>query len=145
MKCLQYILFLLLFLATNLSFSQLLNFEYDTAFYTNYEDRDILVYARNAKFDTSIEDWDTYLSRKLRYPKSAKRRGITGSVVVQFVVERNGSLSNFKLLNDIGHGCGQEAIQVIKNSPKWIPGSVSPNGENWRNVRQLMKQKVYFK
>ncbi|PKP34305.1 MAG: energy transducer TonB, partial [Bacteroidetes bacterium HGW-Bacteroidetes-15] len=45
-----------------------------------------------------------------------------GTVYVTFVVEPNGSISNVKLLRDIGGGCGTEAIRVVKAMPKWQPG-----------------------
>jgi len=47
--------------------------------------------------------------------------GINGKIVVSFVVEKDGSLSDFKILKDIGYGAGEEAIRVLKRSPKWTP------------------------
>jgi len=47
---------------------------------------------------------------------------LQGKVYIQFIVEVDGSLSNFVNLRDIGHGTGEEAIRVLKLSPKWIPG-----------------------
>ena len=60
-----------------------------------------------------------YLQHHLHYPEDSS---VVGTVVVSFVVEVDGSLSNFRLLRDIGGGCGQEALRVIKAMPKWIPG-----------------------
>ena len=51
----------------------------------------------------------------------APEEKISGKVYVQFIVEVDGSLSNFKILRDIGYGTGEEAIRVLKLSPKWIP------------------------
>ncbi len=47
---------------------------------------------------------------------------LSGKVLMQFVVEKDGSLSDIKILKDIGHGTGEEAARVLKNSPKWKPG-----------------------
>ena len=46
---------------------------------------------------------------------------IDGKVYIQFIVETDGSLTNFEILRDIGHGTGEEAVRVLKLSPKWIP------------------------
>jgi len=43
-------------------------------------------------------------------------------VLVSFIVEKDGSLTNIKLLRDSGYGTGKEAVRVIKSSPKWKPG-----------------------
>jgi hypothetical protein len=47
---------------------------------------------------------------------------ITGKVYVSFVVETDGSISNPRILRDIGGGCGKEAVRVVKMMPKWTPG-----------------------
>ena len=48
--------------------------------------------------------------------------GVNGKIYIQFVVEKDGSLSDIKSMRDIGHGTGEEAVRVLKLSPKWIPG-----------------------
>ncbi|MBR3939337.1 MAG: energy transducer TonB, partial [Bacteroidales bacterium] len=48
--------------------------------------------------------------------------GITGRVFLTFVVEKDGSIANARILRDIGGGCGQEALRVVKSMPKWTPG-----------------------
>ncbi len=63
-----------------------------------------------------------YLSRTIKYPILAKHDHIQGRVVVSFVVETDGHLTDFKILYDIGGGCGEEAIRVLKQSPKWNSG-----------------------
>ena len=66
-----------------------------------------------------------WLSRRLRYPKVAKDELIEGRVVVQFVVNPDGSLSEPKILKGIGGGCDEEAIRVIKQMPHWVPGELN--------------------
>lgn len=63
-----------------------------------------------------------FLSKHIKYPAQARRMGVEGKVLVEFVVERNGQLTQFKILRDIGGDCGQEAIRVLKKAPKWSPG-----------------------
>jgi TonB family protein len=63
-----------------------------------------------------------FIKNNLKYPSEAKINKTTGTVYVSFIVETNGTLTNFKILKDIGDGCGEEAIRVIKTMPKWKPG-----------------------
>ncbi|MDX1627957.1 MAG: energy transducer TonB [Fulvivirga sp.] len=63
-----------------------------------------------------------YVGENIDYPDKAKRMGIQGKVFVEFVVDKDGSLTDFKVIKGIGGGCDEEAIRVLKNAPKWNPG-----------------------
>lgn len=63
-----------------------------------------------------------YLKDNIKYPQMARESGIQGTVYVTFVVERNGSVTDVKVLRGIGGGCDEEAIRVIENMPKWNAG-----------------------
>jgi protein TonB len=63
-----------------------------------------------------------FLINNLTYPLEAKEVGVSGTVYLGFVVERDGSISNITLLRGIGGGCDEEAIRVVKMMPKWKPG-----------------------
>ena len=63
-----------------------------------------------------------YLGSSIRYPTMARESGIQGRVYVTFVVERDGSVTDVRVLRGIGGGCDEEAIRVVKAMPKWIPG-----------------------
>ena len=63
-----------------------------------------------------------YLRDNLKYPDMATQQNIQGKVYVQFVVEKDGSIANPKVLRDIGGGCGDEALRVVRAMPKWTPG-----------------------
>lgn len=63
-----------------------------------------------------------YLGKNTRYPTLAKESGIQGMVVLTFVVEKSGEISDVKVLRGIGGGCDEEAIRVVKSMPKWAPG-----------------------
>ena len=56
------------------------------------------------------------------YPRQAQRMTIEGVVYVQFVVEKDGSLTDVVAVKGIGGGCDELAVEVVKNSPKWTPG-----------------------
>lgn len=74
------------------------------------------------EFPGGMEALYKYLAQNIKYPQLARDNNITGKVYVTFVVERDGSIANPKVLRDIGGGCGAEAIRVVKAMPKWTPG-----------------------
>ena len=80
------------------------------------------VVENDPEFPGGMEALYKYLAQNIKYPQLARDNGITGKVYVTFVVERDGSIANPKVLRDIGGGCGQEAIRVVKSMPKWTPG-----------------------
>jgi len=71
-----------------------------------------------------------YIGRHLRYPMIARENEISGRVIVSFIIERNGTLSDIKIVRGIGGGCDEEAIRVLKNSPAWTSGM--QNGQKVR-------------
>lgn len=73
-------------------------------------------------FPGGMEAMYRFFAENIKYPQEAKDKNITGKVYVTFVVEADGSISNPRLLRDIGGGCGQEAIRVVKLMPRWKPG-----------------------
>jgi protein TonB len=85
--------------------------------------------------------WLRYLNKNFRYPEDAVNNEIQGTVVVQFIVDKEGNVSDVEAVDgpDKG-GLRQEAIRVIKQSGKWIPAI-----QNGRNVKSYKKQPVQFK
>ncbi|MEO6521673.1 MAG: TonB family protein [Mucilaginibacter sp.] len=71
-----------------------------------------------------------FLQSHIRYPNIAKENGVQGRVFIQFVVERDGSLTDMKIVGGPGSGLGEEAVRVLKMSPHWKPGS--QNGQQVR-------------
>jgi protein TonB len=63
-----------------------------------------------------------FLNTKIKYPVMAKESGIQGKVYITFVVERDGSITDVRILRGIGGGCDEEAIRVVSSMPKWKPG-----------------------
>lgn len=80
------------------------------------------VVENDPEFPGGMEALYKYLRENIKYPQLARENNITGKVYVTFVVERDGSIANPRVLKDIGGGCGQEAIRVVKSMPKWTPG-----------------------
>lgn len=63
-----------------------------------------------------------YVAKNVKYPQEAKDKEIQGRVFIGFVVEKDGSIGEVKVLRGIGGGCDEEAVRVIKGMPKWKPG-----------------------
>ncbi|MGR3810022.1 TonB family protein [Jiulongibacter sp. NS-SX5] len=63
-----------------------------------------------------------FIGENLKYPEAAQKEGIEGRVFVKFVVKKDGSIGETKILKDLGAGTGEETIRVIKSFPRWNPG-----------------------
>jgi len=63
-----------------------------------------------------------YLQENLKYPTMAREAGIQGTVFVTFVVERDGSITDVRILRGVGGGLDEEAIRVVQSMPAWTPG-----------------------
>lgn len=68
------------------------------------------------------QNFYNYVGRNYKYPKAAVTAQVEGKVIIQFVVERDGSLVEIKALEDLGFGTGEEAVRMLKSAPKWNPG-----------------------
>lgn len=74
------------------------------------------------EFPGGMEAWSKYIQRNLRYPGMAQDSGIQGKVFLSFVVEKDGTITDVKVVRGIGYGCDEEAMRVIKKSPRWKAG-----------------------
>jgi protein TonB len=81
-----------------------------------------------------------YVGKKLKYPAQARRMGIEGKVFVEFVVDKDGTITDVKAIKGIGAGCDEEAIRVIQTAPKWNPGK-----QRGRPVKVRMILPITFK
>ena len=68
-----------------------------------------------------------YLSDKIRYPQLAQEQGIQGQVILRFVVGRDGSVSDVKVVRSLDPSCDKEAVRVVQSMPKWVPGKQNGN------------------
>jgi TonB family protein len=70
------------------------------------------------------------IANNVRYPEQARRQGIDGKVFIEFIVNKDGSLTDFKVLKGLGGGCDQEGIRVLKEYAKkykWVPATQKGN------------------
>ncbi|MDA7854822.1 energy transducer TonB [Cyclobacteriaceae bacterium] len=81
-----------------------------------------------------------FVGSNMTYPAQARRMGIEGRVFVQFVVDKDGSVTEVKAVKGIGAGCDQEAERVLKSSPNWTPGK-----QRGRSVKVRMVLPIIFK
>jgi protein TonB len=78
-----------------------------------------------AKFPGEADAFDAYLRKNMVYPPKLKAAGIQGKVYVQFIVEKDGSITNVKVRRTSNVvELDNEAVRLIKAMPKWIPGSI---------------------
>ncbi|RYU92520.1 TonB family protein [Mucilaginibacter terrigena] len=63
-----------------------------------------------------------YLSRNIRYPARARENNVQGRVVITFIVEKDGTITNIRVLRGLGSGLDEESVRVLAESPKWKPG-----------------------
>jgi protein TonB len=74
------------------------------------------------EFEGGMAAWAKFIQKNLRYPYAAQEQEVQGKVFLSFVVEIDGSITDVTLIKGIGAGCDEEAMRVIKKSPKWKPG-----------------------
>lgn len=81
-----------------------------------------------------------YISSNLRYPASAERNGIDGKVIVQFMVNEEGELSEFSIFQSVNPDLDNEALRLVKNMPNWTPAS-NKNGP----VKSYVRLPIVFR
>ncbi|PWK71425.1 outer membrane transport energization protein TonB [Mucilaginibacter oryzae] len=91
------------------------------------------------EFPGGIEAFSKFLAANLRYPKAARENNIQGRVIITFVVEKDGSLTDMKVVRGIGAGCDEEAVRVLKLSPAWKCGT-----QNGRPVKVQYSVPISF-
>lgn len=82
----------------------------------------IIIIEENPEFPGGMVEMYKYISKNLKYPEKAKKDKIEGKVIVTFVIETDGSISNVEVFEGIGGGCDEEAVRIVKKMPKWKPG-----------------------
>lgn len=87
------------------------------------EKKEVLQYAQKLpRFPGGEAAMYAYIQENLKYPPVAAENGISGIVVLQFVVDKDGNITDAEIVRDIGGGCGEEALRVLKSMPTWEPG-----------------------
>ncbi len=81
-----------------------------------------------------------YLRKNIRYPDAAIKGAVQGVVMVVFIIEMDGSLSNVEVSKGIGGGCNEEALRVVKAMPRWEPAKRAG-----RPVRLMVRMPIVFR
>lgn len=93
------------------------------------------------EYPGGMEGLMKFLSENIKYPKSAEKNGVQGTVVLQFIVEKTGAISNVKVLKSVVKALDNEAVRVVKSMKHFIPGY----NEDHAPVRVLYTLPVKFK
>lgn len=93
-----------------------------------------------AEFPGGIGAFYEFVQKNMKYPSQARRMGIEGKVYVQFVVDKDGSVTEVQAVKGIGAGCDEEAVRVLQKSPKW-----SPPKQRGKPVKQRIIIPIAFK
>jgi TonB family protein len=94
---------------------------------------------KQPQFPGGLEQFSKFLQHNIAYPEEMRQANVQGKVIVQFIVEEDGSLSNIRVLRSPGYGSGEEAARVLAISPKWIPAY-----QNGKTVRVMYTVPVTF-
>jgi TonB family protein len=99
-----------------------------------------IVVEQMPEFPGGEDSLRNFIRRTIKYPDLARESSVEGTVYINFIIEKDGSVSNPKILRGIGSGCDEEAIRVIKLMPRWIPGK-----QNGKTVRVQYNLPIKFK
>ncbi|MDB5124946.1 MAG: hypothetical protein JWP94_3075 [Mucilaginibacter sp.] len=91
------------------------------------------------EFSGGINAFAEYLRKNIRYPTEARKNKIQGRVIISFVVEKDGSLSNIRVMRGVSSDIDAEALRVIQMSPQWKPGI-----QNGKLVRVAYSMPIAF-
>ena len=103
-------------------------------------DTTYVVTEQSAEYKGGFEGFYQNIGKTIKYPTAAKRAGVEGKVFVEFIIEKNGTVSHLNVLKGIGAGCDEETLRVIALQKQWTPGRV-----NGKAVRQKMVLPINFK
>ncbi|MBE0390812.1 energy transducer TonB [Flavobacterium sp. PL002] len=116
----KYFLILILLITTNI-YSQKIN----DKVYNNSE------VDEKPYFNGGLEKFYRFIAKNFKMPEE---RGLKGKIIVEFIIEKDGSITSINVIQDIGFGCAEETVRLLNISPKWLPGK-----KNSEIVRTLYK------
>ncbi len=94
---------------------------------------------RVPEFPGGIGAFSKYLGKNVRYPAKMRDEGVQGRVIISFIVERDGELSDVRVVRGVADEIDKEALRVVLASPKWIPGT-----QNGKTVRVAYSVPINF-
>jgi periplasmic protein TonB len=89
---------------------------------TEESDEPFVIVEQMPQFPGGENEMLKFIMNNLRYPTLAQENGISGTVIVNFVVDRDGKIGRIKVVRGIGGGCDEEAVRVMEKMPHWSPG-----------------------
>jgi protein TonB len=92
------------------------------------------------RYKTDESEIYKFFAENIKYPEIAKRAGVEGRVTLQFILSKDGTITNISVLKGIGAGCDEEAVRVLGLMGKWSPGR-----QNGHPVRVVMSIPIMFK
>jgi TonB family protein len=111
-----------------LIFEQFQDYKLELSRFTNKSDGSI-IYGLTHKKATPLVGFENYLLKhiykKIKYPREARRKKIEGEVLIEFIVNEDGTLSNYRVIQGVGGGCTEAALEALKNAGKWNPALVN--------------------
>ncbi|WP_375559578.1 energy transducer TonB [Bernardetia sp. OM2101] len=143
------VLFLAFFISTGFIFStpSSSDFGKNSPFQTNFVLQDtskkrheVTLLDVPPSFEGGMSKFHEYVDSNLVYPESARKRGVEGFVSLEFIVNKDGHLTNIEVVKSLDKECDEEAIRLLRESPKWIPGF-----HEGRIVKVRMTYPIVFK
>ena len=109
---------------------------------TILEEQEFTIVEEQGYFPGGIGEFYNYINRKLKFPKDAKQNNINGQVIVEFIVGTNGKVvpESIKVIKSLYESCDNVAIELVKNSPRWVPGK-----QHGKPVQQKMMLPISFR
>ncbi len=109
-------------LAIVLFSTNILNTQAQTEQSDNLEDQVYVIVDQMPEFPGGVQQMYDYMIELFVFPDDAISNGVKGTIHLDFIVEKDGSLSDIKVLRGIGQGCDEEAVRVLETMPAWTPG-----------------------
>ncbi|MFM7683236.1 MAG: energy transducer TonB [Bacteroidota bacterium] len=94
----------------------------------------------NPEFNGGVNEMMKFLKEHIKYPEYAREIGIEGKVYIQFIVFKDGHLSDFKVIKKVHPTLDREALEVVQKMPNWVPGK-----NNGKSVNVVVVVPIVFK
>jgi TonB family protein len=75
------------------------------------------------EFEGGVQAFSLYLGKNIKYPANARKYGVEGRVILSFSVEKDGTITDIKVIRSVNPELDEEALRVLRKSPNWIPGT----------------------
>ena len=106
----------------------------------NDDDMIFTVVEQQPEYPGGMEAMSKFIGKNLKYPSTARRMGVDGKVFVQFVVDKEGKISDVQVIKGVSADCDKEAVRVVQMMPAWKPGK-----QNGKAVKARFVLPIRFK